>query len=185
MITIHFIWIFCLMILSIASIGYIVYDKKNCNQHEREQEAIISGMRQEMNVLRRTNSEKSHRILELEQKQELHIQSPDDLSGQIIELQKENRELGYKWIVMRNWAVLLQKKYYGESEQGQGIIEQRLADCNFKIVHYDAKMASYFSTQSLKRRPGEPEAKETQPALVFINDGNAELINKGVYIQFT
>lgn len=184
MITIHFFWLFCLMILCAGSVCFIVYDKKTAAKHQDDNGALIRNLRNEIESLKKSNALKSERILELEDKQQLVNQSPEGLSSQIIELQNENRELSYRWNLLKNWAIYLQKKYYGESEQERRNIEKRLTECKFKLVHYDAQYMDLFSIQNLTRMPDEPDSKETQPALVFMNEGRTELISKGIFIQF-
>ncbi len=94
------------------------------------------------------------------------------------------RELEYRWDLWQDWAKLLQKRYYDESPQRQDDIRMQLEDCGFSLVHYSEANEDLFTIEVLNKLPDEPEYKETKPALIFINDGNKELISKGTLLKF-
>jgi len=124
---------------------------------------------------------------ELNQYEELNAnlrRNIEELRTRIAALEGRCRELEYRWKLWQDWAILQQKRYYDESDQRQDDIRMQLEDCGFSLEHYNEANEEWFTIEVLNKLPDEPEYKETKPALVFINDGNKELISKGTLLKF-
>ena len=186
----HFVWV---MLFAVAYTISIILLTKGGNMEEHK-----GGFRKKFiefaNDLFIDNEQVSQLQSELEQKDALIKQCETEkaqlcheiekLKGRIEELESKYKEMQYRWQLWQDWAKLLQKRYYDESSERQDEIRRQLEDCGFSLVHYSAEYEEWFTIEVLNRLADEPEYKETKPALIFMNDGNKELVNKGTLLKF-
>lgn len=186
----HFVWV---MLFAVAYTISIILLIKGGNMEEllEELRAIIKKLinrnRNADKQISQLQSElecKNAKIVQCEAEKAQLCHEIEKLKGRIEELESKYKEMQYRWQLWQDWAKLLQKRYYDESSERQDEIRRQLEDCGFSLAHYSAENEEWFTIEVLNRLADEPEYKETKPALIFMNDGNKELISKGTLLKF-